>query len=109
MDDEASHLKESLEKSRLEQEASEKLKVKLVELESSVELLDHQLLKASEEITHLNTQVNSLTESLDAKEEEREKEIENKLLERRAFEWMTLIFFLSSLGLGYWVYRLKKA
>lgn len=76
MDDEASHLKESLEKSRLEQEASEKLKLKLVELESSVELLDHQLLKASEEITHLNTQVNSLTESLDAKEEEREKEIE---------------------------------
>lgn len=40
---------------------------------------------------------------------EREKEIENKLLERRAFEWMTLIFFLCSLGLGYWVYRLKKA
>lgn len=40
---------------------------------------------------------------------ERDKEIENKLLERRAFEWMTLIFFLSSLGLGYWVYRLKKS
>jgi chromosome segregation ATPase len=76
LDDEATQLKVNLEKSGLEGEASEKLKLKLVELESSVELLDHELLKASEEITRLNTQVNSLTETLDAKEEEREKEIE---------------------------------
>lgn len=40
---------------------------------------------------------------------ERDKEIDNKLLERRSFEWATLIFFLSTLGLGYWVYRLKKS
>ncbi len=40
---------------------------------------------------------------------EREKEIENKLAERRTFEVSTLLFFLSTLGLGYWVYKLKKA
>jgi hypothetical protein len=40
---------------------------------------------------------------------ERDKEIENKLVERRSFEVATLIFFLCTLGLGYWVYKLKKA
>lgn len=40
---------------------------------------------------------------------ERDKEIEAKLGERRTFEWTTLIFFLSTLGLGWWVYKNKKA
>ncbi|MFN3999882.1 Clp protease ClpB [Algoriphagus sp.] len=40
---------------------------------------------------------------------ERDKEIEVKLRERRTFEWTTLIFFLSTLGLGLWVYKIKKA
>lgn len=40
---------------------------------------------------------------------ERDKEIENKLTERRAIEWSLVVFFLSTLGLGYWVYKLKKA
>lgn len=39
---------------------------------------------------------------------ERDKEIETKLIERRTFEWTTLIFFLSTVGLGWWVYRMKK-
>ncbi|WP_026967944.1 hypothetical protein [Algoriphagus terrigena] len=40
---------------------------------------------------------------------ERDKEIENKLTERRAIEWALVVFFLSTVGLGYWLYRLKKA
>lgn len=40
---------------------------------------------------------------------EREKQIEEKLSDRRTFEWTTLIFFLSTIGLGWWIYRLKKA
>ena len=76
MDDEATQLKENLEKSSLEEESTEKLKLKIVDLESNVELLDNDLLKASEEITRLNSQVISLTKSLDVKEEEREKEVE---------------------------------
>ena len=40
---------------------------------------------------------------------EKEKEIENKISERRIFEWSTLIFFLTSAGLGWWTYSLKKA
>lgn len=40
---------------------------------------------------------------------ERDKQIEEKLSERRTFEWTTLIFFLSTLGLGWWIYRSKKA
>ena len=40
---------------------------------------------------------------------ERDKEIEAKITERRTFEWTTVIFFLSTLGLGYWIYRLKKS
>lgn len=40
---------------------------------------------------------------------ERDKQIEEKLTEQRTFEWTTLIFFLSTLGLGWWVYRMKKA
>lgn len=39
---------------------------------------------------------------------ERDKEIENKLTERRAIEWSLVVFFLSTLGLGYWIYKLKK-
>ena len=39
---------------------------------------------------------------------EREKEVANKVTEKRIYEWMTLIFFLSTLGLGYWIYRSKK-
>ena len=40
---------------------------------------------------------------------EKDKEIDAKLSERRKFEWATLIFFLSTLGLGGWIYRIKKA
>lgn len=40
---------------------------------------------------------------------ERDKEIETNLSERRTFEWTTLIFFLSTLGLGLWIYKMKKA
>lgn len=40
---------------------------------------------------------------------ERDKQIEKKLSERRTFEWTTLIFFLSTIGLGWWVYKNKKA
>lgn len=40
---------------------------------------------------------------------ERDKEIASKLSERRIFEWMTLIFFLSTCGLGWWIYKNKKA
>lgn len=40
---------------------------------------------------------------------ERDKQIEEKLTERRTFEWTTLIFFLSTAFLGWWVYRSKKA
>lgn len=40
---------------------------------------------------------------------ERDKQIEEKLSERRTFEWTTLIFFLTTLGLGWWVYKSKKA
>lgn len=40
---------------------------------------------------------------------ERDKQIEKKLSERRTFEWTTLIFFLSTVGLGWWIYKNKKA
>jgi hypothetical protein len=40
---------------------------------------------------------------------ERDKEIETNLSERRTFEWTTLIFFLSTVFLGWWVYKSKKA
>lgn len=39
---------------------------------------------------------------------EKDKEIEAMLGERRTFEWASLIFFLLTVGLGYWVYRMKK-
>lgn len=40
---------------------------------------------------------------------ERDKQIEEKLTERRTFEWTTLIFFLITAGLGWWIYKMKKA
>jgi hypothetical protein len=40
---------------------------------------------------------------------ERDKKIEESLKDRRTLEWSTLILFLSTLGLGYWVYKLKKS
>jgi hypothetical protein len=40
---------------------------------------------------------------------EKEAEMEQKISDRRIFEWTTLLFFLSSAGLGWWVYRIKKA
>jgi hypothetical protein len=40
---------------------------------------------------------------------EREKEIEEKVAERRLFEWASLFFFLSTLGLGGWIFQSKKA
>lgn len=39
---------------------------------------------------------------------EKEKEIDSKLSERRIFEWTTLIFFLLSAGMGWWIYTYKK-
>lgn len=39
---------------------------------------------------------------------EKDKTIEEMLANRRTFEWTTLIFFLSTLGLGYWIYKSKK-
>ena len=40
---------------------------------------------------------------------ERDKQIEEKLTERRTFEWTSLVLFLTTLGLAWWVYRIKKA
>ena len=40
---------------------------------------------------------------------ERDEQIEEKLSQRRTFEWTTLIFFLSTAGLGLWIYKMKKA
>ncbi|MEB2776674.1 Clp protease ClpB [Algoriphagus sp. D3-2-R+10] len=39
---------------------------------------------------------------------ERDKSMEKMLSTRRTFEWTTTIFFLTTLGLGYWVYKSKK-
>eukprot|EP00037_Helgoeca_nana_P034880 m.423116 g.423116 ORF g.423116 m.423116 type:complete len:158 (-) comp39966_c0_seq1:163-636(-) len=39
---------------------------------------------------------------------ERDKSLDKMLSSRRTFEWTTTIFFLSTLGLGYWIYRSKK-
>jgi hypothetical protein len=39
---------------------------------------------------------------------EKDLEIQSKLTERRTFEWISFILFLTCLGLGFWVYRLKK-
>lgn len=40
---------------------------------------------------------------------EKDKEIESKLSERRIFEWASLVLFLSTISLGWWVYKIKKA
>lgn len=40
---------------------------------------------------------------------ERDTQIEEKLSERRLFEWTSLILFLTTIGLGWWIYRIKKA
>ncbi|TDQ17498.1 hypothetical protein DFQ04_2152 [Algoriphagus boseongensis] len=40
---------------------------------------------------------------------EKDKEIENKLDERRVFEWASFILFISTIALGLWIYRLKKS
>lgn len=39
---------------------------------------------------------------------ERDKTISGMLETRRTFEWTTVIFFLSTMGLGYWIYKIKK-
>ncbi|WPR74368.1 Clp protease ClpB [Algoriphagus sp. NG3] len=39
---------------------------------------------------------------------ERDKSLEKMRSTRRTFEWTTTIFFLTTLGLGYWVYKSKK-
>ncbi|WP_339876218.1 Clp protease ClpB [uncultured Algoriphagus sp.] len=39
----------------------------------------------------------------------RDKSIEEMLSTRRTFEWTTTIFFLTTLGLGYYVYRSRKS
>jgi hypothetical protein len=40
---------------------------------------------------------------------EKDVEIEKKISEKRPFEWLSLIFFIVSIGLGTWIYRIKKA
>jgi len=40
---------------------------------------------------------------------EKDAEIEKKISEKRPFEWLSLIFFVASIGLGTWIYRIKKA
>ncbi|GMQ28723.1 Clp protease ClpB [Algoriphagus confluentis] len=39
---------------------------------------------------------------------ERDRQIEEMLSSRRTFEWTTAIFFLSTLGFGYGLYRSRK-
>jgi len=39
---------------------------------------------------------------------ERDKSLDKMLSSRRTFEWTTTIFFLSTLGLGYWIYKSRK-
>lgn len=39
---------------------------------------------------------------------ERDQQMEEMLASRRTFEWTTTIFFLITLGLGYWIFRLKR-
>ncbi|SDD61567.1 hypothetical protein SAMN04488104_104141 [Algoriphagus faecimaris] len=39
---------------------------------------------------------------------DRDKTIQEMLSSRRTFEWTTVVFFLTTLGLGYWMYRSKK-
>ena len=40
---------------------------------------------------------------------ERDKSIKTMESTRRTFEWTTLIFFRTTLGLGYYVYRIRKS
>lgn len=40
---------------------------------------------------------------------EKDEEINKKIVEKRSFEWMSLLFFFISLGLATWLYRIKKA
>lgn len=40
---------------------------------------------------------------------ERDKSMEKMLSTRRTFEWTSTIFFLTTLGLGYWIYKIKKS
>lgn len=40
---------------------------------------------------------------------DRDKTIQEMLSSRRTFEWTTVVFFLTTLGLGYWMYRSKKS
>lgn len=40
---------------------------------------------------------------------ERDKSLEKMRSTRRTFEWTTTIFFLTTLGLGYWIYKSKKS
>ena len=40
---------------------------------------------------------------------EKDKVIESQQGDRRTIEWSVVVFFLSTVGLGYWVYRLKRA
>jgi hypothetical protein len=40
---------------------------------------------------------------------EKDAEIEEKISQRRTIEWITFFLFLTSVGLGWWIYRIKKA
>lgn len=40
---------------------------------------------------------------------ERDKSLERMVSTRRTFEWTTTIFFLTTLGLGFWIYRSRKS
>lgn len=39
---------------------------------------------------------------------EKDKKIEDMLSTRRTFEWTTTFFFLATIGLGYWIYKIKR-
>ncbi len=41
--------------------------------------------------------------------DEQKTALNSKTSDRRIFEWASLIFFLSSVGLGYWIYKLKTS
>lgn len=40
---------------------------------------------------------------------ERDKFVQKLLTDKRTFEWTTTIFFLTTLGLGFWIYRSRKS
>jgi len=71
-------------------------------IESS--LLDQEKVDYQTIAFRLETQLQALKRAV----AEKDLEIQSKLTERRTFEWISFILFLTCLGLGFWVYRLRK-